>query len=64
MVPNYNTFVKYQSWTLFSYSSYVNAAEGTYKHTLGIPSSLENFSLQYNEDRKMKALICSMGQRK
>ena len=29
-----------------------------------ILSSLENFSLQYNEDRKMKALICSMGQRK
>ena len=23
-----------------------------------------HFSLQYNEDRKMKALICSMGQRK
>ena len=23
-----------------------------------------HFSLQYNEDRKMKALICLMGQRK
>ena len=23
-----------------------------------------HFSLQYNEDRKMKALICSMGRRK
>ena len=32
--------------------------------TFTLVTRVYHFSLQYNEDRKMKALICSMGQRK